>query len=207
MTADGAIVQEHTLKGLDGLAPVRTVKPLLGRAWRHPHHDIEPRLGAIMNPYTQAPVVLQLFISEPFNNTIVVINLVVAGPTSPTNNQVFAPSSLSRIRSAALNLPVDLAPAEIETENTNWASNTTLEQGSDFFVANRGNNTIVRMRQDGTVATIRRVRIDRHSLGNARLNGIATSSDGTQIYLTFTGDLPGPGQEQGGVLELPAFGD
>ncbi len=32
VTADGAIVQEHTLKGLDGLAPAGTVQPLLGRA-------------------------------------------------------------------------------------------------------------------------------------------------------------------------------
>ena len=33
VTADGAIVQEHTLKGLDGLAPAGTVRPLLGRSW------------------------------------------------------------------------------------------------------------------------------------------------------------------------------
>src|SRR5262245_36403150 len=31
VTADGAIVQEHTGKGLDGLAPAGTVQPLLGR--------------------------------------------------------------------------------------------------------------------------------------------------------------------------------
>jgi hypothetical protein len=30
VTADGAIVQEHTLKGLDGLAPPGTIRPLLG---------------------------------------------------------------------------------------------------------------------------------------------------------------------------------
>jgi hypothetical protein len=28
VTADGAIVQEHTLKGLDGLAPAGTVRPI-----------------------------------------------------------------------------------------------------------------------------------------------------------------------------------
>ena len=32
VTADGAIVQEHTLKGLDRLAPPGTVQPLLGGA-------------------------------------------------------------------------------------------------------------------------------------------------------------------------------
>jgi hypothetical protein len=40
-------------------------------------------------------------------------------------------------------------------------------------------------------------------LDNANLNGLATSADGTMIYVTFTG----PGQNQGGVLELPAFVD
>ena len=33
VTADGAIVQEDTLKGLDGLAPAGTIKPLLGQSW------------------------------------------------------------------------------------------------------------------------------------------------------------------------------
>jgi len=65
VTADGSIVQEHV-----------------------PDHNTAPRLGVIMNPYvpaTQAPVVQQLFVSEPFNNTIAVIDL----GTSP--NQIFAP--------------------------------------------------------------------------------------------------------------------
>jgi hypothetical protein len=199
VTADGALVQEHTLKGLDGLAPVETVAPLLDQGWDTPDQDLEPRLGVLMNPYTQAPVVRQLFVSEPFADTIAVIDLRVTGAVG---NQVFAPFSHVRtISSDALNQPVDLAPAAIETENPNWASNTTLEQGADFYVANRGNNTIVRMRQDGTVVTIRRVHVDGQPLDNANLNGLATSSDGMKIYVTFTG----PGHNQGGVLELPAF--
>src|SRR6202040_4465995 len=43
VTADGAIVQEHTLKGLDGLAPTGTVQPLLGQSWDPPHQSVEPR--------------------------------------------------------------------------------------------------------------------------------------------------------------------
>ena len=145
---------------------------------------------------------LQLFVSEPFNNKIAVINLIIVGPGS---NQVFqASSSIKCISSAALNMPVDLAPANIETHDIRWASNTTLEEGSDFYVANRGDNTIVRMKQDGTVVAIRRVTVGGSPLGGARLNGIATSADGTQIYATFTG----PGEDQqGGLLQLPAFGD
>src|SRR5712671_3470106 len=33
VTADGAVLQEHTLKGLDGLASPGTVRPLIGRWW------------------------------------------------------------------------------------------------------------------------------------------------------------------------------
>jgi hypothetical protein len=38
--------------------------------------------------------------------------------------------------------------------------------------------------------------------GGASLNGIATSSDGTMIYVTFTG---AQSRRMGGVLALPAF--
>ena len=199
VTADGAIVQEHTAKGLDGLAPANTVQSIVGRSW-DPPTDIQPRFGVIMNPYIQPPVVRQLFVSEPFSNTIAVINLVIAG-TAP--NQVFGFQSRTRISSPALNQPVDLAPAKRDTDDVNWASNTTLDNGSDFYVANRGDNTIVRMRQDGAMVAIRRVEIHGRPLHREdSLNGIATSPDGSKIYVTFTN--PGPAALQG-VLELPAF--
>ena len=199
VTADGAIVQEHTLKGLDGLAPPGTVAPLLGQSWDPPNQGVEPRLGVLMNPYTTTPgAAWQLFISEPFNNTISVINLVVFG-TAP--DLVFGLGPVNRISSDSLNLPVDLAAVQRDVGSITWASNTTLDDGSDFYVANRGNNTIVRMRQDGSVVAIRRITIDKGPLDNTSLNGIATSTDGWTIYVTFTG----PGNGQGGVLALPAF--
>jgi hypothetical protein len=202
VTADGAIVQEHTAKGLDGLAPAGTVQPILGRRWDPPIGDVEPRFGVIMNPYkTKAPVVQQLFVSEPFHNTIAVINLVVFG-TAP--NQVFGLGSVSRISSDKLNLPVDLTPFKREVDDLKWASNTTLEEGSDFYVANRGDNTIVRMRQDGTVVAVRRITIDGDPLSahDMSLNGIASSTPEGTIYVTVTGH---PSQRQGGVLAMPAF--
>jgi len=201
VTADGAIVQEHTAKGLDGLAPAGTVNSIVGRSFDPPSNTIEPRFGVIMNPYTQLPVVRQLFVSEPFNNTIAVINLVIGG-TVP--NQVFSLGSVTRIGSLApLNLPVDLAPAKRDTDDPRWASNTTLDNGSDFYVANRGDNTIVRMGQNGTIVAIRTVEVNgRPLLGDDRLNGIATSPDGSKIYVTFTN--PGPAALHG-ILELPAF--
>jgi hypothetical protein len=199
VTADGAVVQEHTLKGLDGMARAGTVRPLLDRDWDTPSHGVEPRLGVLMNPYTATPgAAWQLFVSEPFNNTIAVINLVVFGAAP---NQVFGPSSVSRISSPSLKLPVDLAAVQRDVDNINWASNTTLSEGSDFYVANRGNNTIVRMGQGGNVVAVRRVAVDDGPVDDASLNGITTSTDGRTIYVTFTG----PGRGQGGVLALPAF--
>jgi hypothetical protein len=199
VTADGAIVQEHTVKGLDGLAAAGTIQPLLGGGWDSEDEGVEPRLGVLMNPYTATPgAAWQLFVSEPFNNTIAVVNLVVFG-TAP--NQVFGPASVSRISSPSLRLPVDLAAVHRDADNINWASNTTLDEGSDFYVANRGNNTIVRMTQGGNVVAVRRVVLDDGPPDDERLNGITTSTDGTTIYVTFTG----PDDGQGGVLALPAF--
>jgi len=117
---------------------------------------------------------------------------------------VFSLGSVTPIGSLApLNLPVDLAPAKRDTDDVNWASNTTLDNGSDFYVANRGDNTIVRMRQNGTMVAIRRVEVHGRPLrGDDRLNGIATSPDGSKIYVTFTNPSPAALH---GILELPAF--
>jgi hypothetical protein len=121
-----------------------------------------------MDPYTGAAP--RLFISEPFNNTIAVINLAIFG-TAP--NQVFGLGLVTRITSPWLNLPVDLAAVQRDLDNPNWASNTTLDEGSDLYVANRGDNTIVRMHQDGTFVAVRRVTVDGHGpWDNGSLNGI-----------------------------------
>jgi hypothetical protein len=203
VVADGSIVQEHTAKALDGLAPAGTVQALANRSWpeddaEHQEAQVTPRLGAILN---YEPTLI-LYVSQPFDDSIKAIDLAVGGPAG---DEVFVTSASRVIRSPALNEPVDLAPVEIETEASNWASNTTLEEEADFYVCNRGNNTIVRMRQDGTVVAVREVRSAHRSLGQARLNGIATSSDGSRIWVTYVGRLPGSGDSHGGVLELPAF--
>jgi hypothetical protein len=196
--ADGSIIQAHTAKAVDGLAPAGTISPLLAR-----HFDEDgdrrhgsPRLGVILN-YSPTRI---LYVSEPFQDSIVAIALIDDGV-------IFRVGSVRRFRSEALDRPVDLAPAENETTNTDWAGNTTLDAGADFYVANRGNNTIVRMRQDGTVVAVRKVRLeDGRPLGNARLNGIAISPDHSKIWVTVTGHIRGTGNLTGAVLELPAFG-
>jgi hypothetical protein len=48
VVADGSIVQEHTAKALDGLAPEGTVSPLLDQSWddaADDDHRLSPRLG------------------------------------------------------------------------------------------------------------------------------------------------------------------
>jgi len=201
VAADGSIVQEHTQVGLDGLAPAGTIDPLLG----HEHGSDDnpdannqgatPRLGVLFN---YAPTRF-LYVSEPFVNSIAKIELTDDG-------NLFHIGSIRRFYSDALNRPIDLAPVENETSDGNWASNTTLDVGSDFYVANRGNNTIVRMTQDGAVVAVRRVRLeDGRPLQPAFLNGIAISPDGTKIWVTVTGEIRGQGGQSGAVLELPAF--
>jgi hypothetical protein len=206
VVADGSIVQEHTLKALDGLAPAGTVQPLEGRSWITddeddavpPEQRVTPRLGAIVN-YEPTRI---LYVSQPFDDSIKAIDLGIGGPAG---NEVFVQGPSRVIRSEDLNQPVDLAPVEIETEDPDWSSNTTMEEESDFYVLNRGDNTIVRMRQDGTVVAKREVRARGRSLEDARLNGIATSSDHSRIWVTYVGQLPSSSDTQGGVLELRAF--
>jgi hypothetical protein len=203
VTADGGIVQEQTLQGLDGLAPAGTVSPVLGRRLdKDLDKDREdaratPRVGVLLN-YSPTRI---LYVSEPFTNSIAVINLT-------DDKVVFHVASVSHINSEALNQPIDMTPAQMETGDPDWASNTTLDNangGSDFYIANRGNNTIVRMRQDGTVVAVRKVRLYGSSLGEGRLNGIAASSDGTKLWVTVVGRVPALGSLIGAVLEMPAF--
>jgi len=71
---------------------------------------------------------------------------------------------------------------------------------ADFYIANRGNNTIVHMRQHRTVVAIRRAICRR-----APARGPPGSSDGTKIWVTVTGHLAGAGYLVGAVLERPRF--
>jgi hypothetical protein len=201
ITADGAVVQEHTLKALDGLAPPATVGSVLARRWNDhfddsdDHRGAQPRVGAVVN-YSPNRV---LYISEPFDNSIAALSLSDDG-------LVFHVTSVHHMRSETLDEPIDMAPVVIESSDLNWSSNTTLDVDSDIYVANRGNNTIVRMHQDGTVVAMRKVKLrGGRDLERARLNGIASSPDGTKIWVTVTGRLYDWVALRGAVLELPAF--
>jgi DNA-binding beta-propeller fold protein YncE len=59
------------------------------------------------------------------------------------------------------------------------------------------------MRQNGHVVAIRSVQVNGRALSSDEsLNGIATSPDGSKIYVTITNSGPATFD---GVLELPAF--
>lgn len=195
--ADGSIVQEHTLKGLDGLAPAGTIAPVLP-SWSHDddgENRILPRAGVLLN-YSPSRI---LYVTEVFSNSIAVVKLSDDGV-------VFHVSSVSHTYAPELHEPIDLAPVTMEASDPKWASNTTLDVQSDFYVANRGDNTIVRMRQDGTVVSVRAVRLaNGRRLGGLRLNGIATSPDGSRIWVTLVGPVPDMAHLKGAVLELPSF--
>lgn len=196
--ADGSIVQEHTLQGLDGLASPGTISPLIREDGDNDEDEAEsvtPRLGVVL---AWEPKLI-LFVSEPFENRIAVLDLT-------HDNLVFRIDSLRHFQSEALHHPVDLAPVATETTDPGFASNTTLDSDSDFYIANSGDNTIVRMSQTGTVVSVRQVvREDGMPLGGGRLNGIATSPDGSRIWVTLVGHLPGVPHSTGAVLELPSF--
>jgi len=193
--ADGSLVQAHTQQGVDGLAPAGTVTPLLGSAGSSPPFD-DLRVGVVWN----FEPVRTLFMSDPIANTIVTLNILDDG-------QIFQPGDIARLSSPSFNTPIGLAPANPEVEDTDQASNTTLAENSDIYVANRGDNSVIRIHQDGTVVAARQVTLSGgQSLGAARLSGIAVSPDASRIWVTVSGELPGFGGQAGAVLELPAFG-
>jgi hypothetical protein len=189
LLADGSVIQMHTEQGVDGLAPAGTISPLT-------QADSSIRAGAIL---TFEPLRI-LYLADPLANSVAALTLL-------DDRQVFHAGAVQRFSSPEFDLPVGLAPTRPETEDSDWASNTTMFEFSDIYVANRGNNTIVRMQQDGTVIAVEQpILPGGGSLGDARISGIATASDGSRIWITVTGTLPGYEGLDGAVLELPAFG-
>lgn len=158
-----------------------------------------PRLGVLMNPYNLPPgVVRQLFISEPFTNTIALVDLIAYTTIPDGFHTVYKMGAIRRFHSSAFDHPIDMSPTKRNSDDSRWASNTTLDEGSDIYVANRGNNTIVRMDQKGRAIAIQKVHIKGEK--NFKINGIATSFDGTEIFVTFVNKCG-----RGGVAKLGAF--
>ena len=187
LSADGSIVQVHVEQGVDGLAPPRTIRALTLTARIS-------RAGMVLN---WVPNMI-LFVADPAANSIVALSL-------RANGKLFYVENIQRLTGAWFNLPVDLAPAVPETASSLFSSNTTLAGGSDIYVANRGNGTITRIKQDGTVVAIRKITLPGITeLGRDQLNGVAVSSDARYIWITISRGVAG--FPDGELIEVPAFG-
>ncbi|HET6146488.1 MAG TPA: di-heme oxidoredictase family protein [Polyangia bacterium] len=188
--ADGSIVQVHVQKGVDGLAPAGTFSALPELSVAAANSADPRRVTRVGMVFNWVPA-RNVFVSDPLANRIVVLDL-------DSDAVKFSSRPPREIRSRFFDRPVDLAPATTEVANGNFASNTTLGGGGDIYVLNRGDNTIVRMTQDGRVTAIRRVDAN---LRGMTVSGIATSEDSQTLWVTAVtpaGD--------GVVLQLPAFG-
>jgi hypothetical protein len=185
VNADGSVVQVHVKLGVDGLAPAGTISPLS-----------EGRAGAVFNWVPDRI----LFVADPGGNGVLALTLSDDGT-------VFQVDQTRRLSAPELATPIDLAPAVPEIANPDFSSNTTLAGGSDLYIANRGNGTLVRMRQDGTVVAVRQVEVPGLGpVGAGQINGVAVSPDAQRIWVTLSGTLPDYPNQAGAVIELPAFG-
>ncbi|MBI2627300.1 MAG: hypothetical protein HYW77_03635 [Parcubacteria group bacterium] len=194
---DGSISQVHLELGVDGLVPVDTlgsfgVSVSAQESWGE---------GAVMN--TRGGMVFlnepsrTLFVCDPNKNIIRVYSLV---------NHTLAFRAIFRDAfDSELSFPVDIAPANFSTSGP--ISNTTLAPGSDFYIANRGNGTIVRMNQKGDVVGIRKMEVDSLGIiGPGRVNGIGLSNDEKFLYVTLTGPILLDGEiNNGALVSIPVF--
>jgi hypothetical protein len=185
--ADGSVVQVHVEQGVDGLAAAGTIGAL--------YDDAHVTRGGMLFNWVPNPI---LYVTDPAANSIVALSL-------RTDGKVFRLDRSRRLSAPELNFPVDLAPAVAEVASSIFSSNTTLAGNADIYVANRGNGTIARLKQDGSVVAVRRVTLPGiGAVGADRLNGIAISPDAEHIWITLSGALPG--YPEGALVELPVFG-
>ncbi len=187
--ADGSVVQVHVQKGVDGMAPAGSFTPITGistQAAESSNPNAIARVGMVFNWVPNKVI----YVTDPKANRILALDI--------SDDGTLFTSKARYISSPWLDRPVDIAPTSVEVAERNFASNTTLGGGSDLYILNRGNNTIVRMTQDGKVIAIRRVAA---AVPDFRVAGIAVSEDGRTIWVTAT--APGA---QGAILQVAAFG-
>jgi len=196
--ADGSVQQVHVQKGVDQLAPPGSFTPIEGistEAAESANPDVVTRAGMIFN---WVPTRI-LYVTDPIADRILALDISdeSSDPTTSANT-VFTATNARYLTSQFFDRPVDIAPATPEVAARNFASNTTLGGGSDFYVLSRGNNSIVRMTQDGQVVARQQIHAD---IPAFRVNGLAVSDDARTIWITATAP-----RRQGVVLRIPAFG-
>ena len=132
--ADGSIVQVNVQRGVDGLAPRGTVTPLTRidrAAAESAQAHVISRAGLVFNWVPS----MSLFITDPQADRLIVLDL--------TDNGTLFSAKRREIRVREFDEPIDIAPTTREVAAGSFASNTTLAGGSDLYVLNRGNNTVL----------------------------------------------------------------
>ena len=182
VTGAGAVVQAHVQDGIDGLAPPGTI-------------DVGSDDPGVIGIAFKWNPERMLYIADARRNRIVVLRL-----SDDTLHFVLA--GTSGIESPWLKRPVDLAACVPEIANPRFASHTTLAGGSDLYVVNRGDGSVLRMRQDGTVLARAVVAWpDGRKVGGDRLRSIAVSADAQRLWLI----AQQPDGSDGTLLELSGF--
>ena len=185
-TADGAIEQVHVQDGVDGLAPAGSV--LRG----------DDDAGVIGMAFKWNPQ-RALYVADAGRNEVLLLSL-------DDDRRQFRVTATRHIASPWLSRPVDLAAALPEIANPAFASHTTLAGGSDLYVANRGDGSLLRMTQDGTALARAVIEFaDGSTLGSGRIRALAVSADARRLWLTVQGDVPGFAGHEGALLEISAF--
>ena len=193
--ADGSIDQVHVEKGVSPLVAAGAFTPIpviTTDAVESTDPRAATRTGMIFNWVPTRNV----FVADPLGDRILTFDVNDEG-TQP--QPLLVASNLHYITSARFDVPIDIAAAVPETASRNFASNTTLGGGSDFYVLNRGNNSIVRMTLEGEVVDTRDI-VAPEAPG-FRVNGLAVSEDARWIWVTAT--MP---NRNGVVLQMPTFG-
>lgn len=196
INADGSISQVHVQKGVDQLVPPGTLTPVPvltpARAESNDKH-IYARTGVAFNWVPNRV----LYVADPSNDRVAVFDITDDG----TLFQASAPRYFANRNCGddTFDIPIDVAPTVPEVGSENFSSNTTLAGGADLYVLNRGNNSIVRVTQNGKVVGKRSIIVD--SQPSFRANGLGVSPDGRTIWVS--------GQTAGGggiVVKVPGFG-
>ena len=182
VTGTGAVAQVHVQDGVDGLAPAGTVA--LGAG--------DPGVIGVAFKWSGRPA---LFVAEAARDRIAVLRL-------GNDARHFTLEGVDRLSSPWLHQPVDLAAATPEIANPRFASHTTLAGGSDLIVTNRGDGSLLRLRQDGTVVARAFLSLPNGAgIGADRLGALAVSGDGRRLWVV----VQRPGTRLSDLLEVSGF--
>jgi Di-haem oxidoreductase, putative peroxidase len=211
--ADGAIVQVHVQKGVDALVPAGALTPIPtitpATAASNDRHTIARR-GIAFNWVPNRV----LYVVDPQKDRVLAFDIGDNGTlfTASAPRVLGEPEHHRRHGhhwdhddcdgdddDGMFDIPIDVAPTIPEIASENFASNSTLAGGADLYVLNRGNNSIVRVTQDGKKVASRKIQVDGQR--GFRANGLGVSPDGKTIWIT------GQTENGGGVVtKIAGFG-